>query len=432
MKLAPRTAGALLAVTVAIVSVLVAAPANATYAPPSGAVFNNPEGNFAARWRIVQTVNTAIRHARKGSRVMIAEFLMDSKGAADALIKARRRGVEVQVVLDGDDAHTGQAKRIARVVNRDNRPHKKGVDKNGIPLKWGRDRSFLVWCKGSCRGPGGNLHAKYYAFTHTGTAHNVVMISSSNLNAGGATRGWNDMYSMRERPKLIKTIEQVHAEMANDTPEGDSFRQVREGHVLARFYPKRKGTDPVLLDLRKVRCHGASGGAGRNGRTAINIAMFAWNNTRGMAIARRILQLASHGCEVSIIYGAPSKQVRLYLSGAARAGRIKLWDSRYDRDGDGYYDLRVHSKYMLINGVYAGDHSAWEVHTGSQNWGRGTLRRGDDNTINITSRRAYAQYIRNWDTLVAHGRRIGGPASQTETVPNAKPGFDAAERSELS
>jgi phosphatidylserine/phosphatidylglycerophosphate/cardiolipin synthase-like enzyme len=421
----PRPLNVALIGLVAAVCTIAFAPAAGAWQPPGGAVFNYPESSSAARWRIVDTVDAAIRHAHKGSRIMVSSFLMDAQRSADALIAAKRRGVAVQIVLDGNDGDTGQAKRIARVLNRDNKPRKKGVDKRGILLKWGRDGSFVRFCKGTCRGHGdGNNHTKFYLFSHTGTAKNVVMVSSSNLNKGGAGRGWNDMYIMRNRATLFRDYALIHGQMSLDRNFGRlNYRQFVAGNVTARFFPRPKGPDPVLRDLRQVRCHGANGGAGRNGRTAINISMFAWNNTRGMDIARRLVQLRHNGCYVSIVYGAPSAQVRDYLAASARAGGVKLWDSRTDRDDDGLFDLRVHHKYMLINGVYGGDHSSWRVHTGSQNWGRGTLRKGDENTINIVSRKAYRQYIANWDKMAAVSRQIGSPreAKIASTQPALRP-----------
>ncbi len=407
----PRPLKATLIALVATTCVVTVAPAAHAWEPAGGAVFNNPRGEFAARWRIVHAVNRAIQHAPKRSRIMVSSFLMDAKSSADALIAARRRGVAVQVVLDGNDGRTGQAKRMARALNRDNKPRLKGVNDRGIPRKWGRDGSFVVFCRGTCRGHGdGNNHTKFYAFTKTGTARNVVMVSSSNLNKGGAGKGWNDMYVMKDRRTLLRQYATIHAQMARDRSLGKkNYRAFQAGNVTARFFPRPKGPDPVLGDLQKVRCHGATGGAGRNGRTAINISMFAWNNVRGMDIARRLVQLRRNGCQVSIVYGAPSAQVRDFLAASARRGGVKLWDSRIDRNDNGLFDLRVHHKYLLINGVYGGDRSSWRVHAGSQNWGRGTLRKGDENTVNIVSRKAYTQYIRNWDRVAKASRRIGGP-----------------------
>ncbi len=380
------------------------APAAAAWQPPGGAVYNNPYGSHADKWRIVETVQQAVRNAPRGSTIMMTMFLMDGKKTADALIAARNRGVNVQLVFDGNDGRSAMARRMARVFNRDNKPGQP------IPARWGADQSFVVFCSGSCRGAGPhNNHTKFYAFTRTGTASNVVMVSSSNLNAGGAVRGWNDMWIAKGRAKMLSQYAQIHGEMSRDKPAGNRYRQLGDGNLTSRFFPKPKGADPVMADLNKVRCRGATGGAGRNGRTAINVSMFAWNGDRGMKIARKLVRLDRDGCDVSIIYGAPSKQVRLLLSGSARRGGVKLWDSRYDRNGDRVFDVRTHEKYMLINGRYGADSSAWRVHTGSQNWGRGTLRGGDENTLTVVSRGAYGRYISRWDYIARHWtvRRIG-------------------------
>lgn len=381
-----------------------AAPA-AAYEPPGGTVFNNPFGNYAAKNRIVMTITAAVRNARAGSTIQMSMFLMDGKNAADQLIRARNRGVRVQLVFDGNDGRSAQARRMASRFNADNRPGQP------IPERWGPDQSFVVFCKGSCRGgsaSGNNNHTKFYTFTQTGTANNVVMVSSSNLNRGGAVRGWNDMYVAKGRPQMLQQYSRIHYEMSRDVPAGDRYREVRDGNLISRFYPKPSGGDPVMADLNNVRCRGVSGGAGRNGRTAINVSMFAWNNERGETIARKLIRLDRDGCDVSIIYGAPSKRVRLLLTGSARRGGVKLWDSRFDRNGDGVADVRSHHKYMLINGHYGADQSAWRVHAGSQNWGRGTLRGGDENTLTIISRATYRSYMGNWGAVQNRSRRIGG------------------------
>ena len=384
----------------------------AAWEPAGGAHFNNPYGNYDARWRIVQQIDTAVKRARPRSRILISTFLMDSKPSADALLAAHGRDVEVQIVMDGDDAYTNQARRLARRFNKDNINPDTGepyLDAAGNPMKWGKDNSFVVFCEGSCRGGRHNNHAKFYVFTKTGTATDVVMVSSSNLNKGGAVKGWNDLYVAKFKAQMVRQYAGIHAEMAQDTPaDGDRYRQLTSGIFTSRFYPKPSGSDPVMDDLSKVRCKGADGGAGRNGRTAVNVSMFAWNHDRGMTIAKRLIQLDGYGCDVSVIYGAPSAKVRDVLRASARRGGVKLWDSRYDRDGDGIFDVRVHHKYMLINGRYGTDRSSWRVHTGSQNWGQGTLRGGDENTLNIVSRAAYRQYMGNWNYVARYGaRRIG-------------------------
>ena len=423
-------------VVVALLLSLVLAPpiASAAYTPPGGAMFNNPQGNRDARFRIIQTVNKAIKHSPRGSRIQMSMYMMDSRASTDLLIGARNRGVKVQLVLDGT-ARNPHTKRLARKFNRDNhklikpkkahgkkakkRTKKKHADKGhkkagkkgkkgkkkhaGKRRRGGPDGSFVVFCKKSCRAVGKPNHTKYFTFTRTGKARNVVMVSSSNLNKGGAVKGFNDLYVLKGRKKLIRDFGRVHKQMSADTSgDGDHFLKFRRGRILARFFPKRKGPDPVMLDLRKVHCKSAKGG-----RTAINVSMFRWNSERGFKIARKLVRLDNQGCKVSVIFGAPGRKVWGILMRSARHGGIRLWDSRVDFDYDLKPDLRTHHKYLLIKGWYGRDRRSWQVHTGSANWGR-SLRAGDENTLSISGRRAYKQYIRNWRWLTKHAaRRIG-------------------------
>ena len=403
------------------VSLTLCVPTASAYQPPGGAVFNNPMGDRDAQFRIIKAVNRAVKNTPRGSRIQMSTYLMDNKASVGLLIGARKRGVAVQVVMDGATRNP-QSRRLARALNGDNdkrvnpkRAKSKRV--NGRTVKGkrlkpryrrgGPDRSYVVFCKGSCRNGGVPNHTKYVTFTRTGKARNVIMVSSSNLNKGGAVKGYNDLFITKHRGALIRDFARVHREMAEDSNgDHDVMLRFKRGAFVARFYPKKNEGDPVLTDLKRVTCRGAKGGAGHRKRTAINISMFRWNSDRGLAIARKLVRLDRQGCDVSVVYGAPGRKVRKTLAKSARRGGVRLWDSRWDFDGDRSVDLRVHHKYMLINGRYGPDRSAWRVHTGSQNWGR-SLHAGDENTLSVASRNAYRDYIVNWRKMAKVSRRIG-------------------------
>ena len=394
-------------IVVAFLSVVIASmlwtPAAMAWAPAEGPLFNNPKGNDAARYRLQLRVEKAIRNAPRGSKVLISTYLLDRKPTVDALLGARKRGASVQVVLDGG-INTGPSRRLKFMLNRDNGKAGK---------QWGPDNSFAMQCAGSCRGGGPKqaMHSKFFAFSRTGTARNVVMVSSANLNRGGATLGYNDLFTMRGVSSTFATYDRVHQEMARDRVDGNPYVFHREGRFESQFFPKRsatRATDPTYQALSRVRCRGAGGGAGRGGRTAINVSMFHWGGERGVYLARRLLALNRDGCVVSVIYGAPSDEVSRILRDSAWRGGINLYDSRVDRNGDGQVDLRVHTKYMLINGKYNGDSSSWQVFTGSQNWVKNSLTGGDENTLRINSRPAYVRYMNNWNFVRVNGaRKIG-------------------------
>ena len=155
------------------------------------------------------------------------------------------------------------------------------------PVTWGRDGSYVKRCNPSCRTNEGNMHTKMFVFSRTAGASDVVMVSSSNLNRGGATLGWNDMYVIKDRPKSYGEYVRVHRVMTAGTPAPTSVIEIIDGPYTSRFFPIRnagRNKDPVLKDLNKVRCRSALG------RTRINISMFFWKGTRGNYITDQALQ----------------------------------------------------------------------------------------------------------------------------------------------
>ena len=110
---------------------------------------------------------------------------------------------------------------------------------------------------------------------------------------------------------------------------------------------------------------------------------------------------------MSIIYGAPSLQIAERLRNAARARLINLYDSRWDMNGDGFNEVRVHSKYILIKGRYGRDPSRPAASSpGRRTGSQGSLSRGDETTLNISRKKAYRQYIKHWTRVKAHSRRL--------------------------
>lgn len=435
-----RRLGALV-VAIATASVMVVTPVSAR--PIDAPAFNvpHPWGTPGQRSAILRKVESAINHTPKGQTMLISSYLFDQRSSVNALISACRRGVSVRVVLDGQIA-SHQSRRLVAALNGDNiRPNGHGgwtkpktrkcgrrlaghtkVSPDAMSAKqiqqsvsgptgnsrtWGKDKSYVKKCSGSCRGTGALMHAKFYAFSRTSGIPHVIMVSSSNLNDGGAVRGWNDLAAMKRRPKSFKMYEAIHLEMTQDDEGDDRGKfEVVDGPYTSRFFPwpgtGRKG-DPVMKDLNKIGCHGP------RGRTLVQVSMFYWKGTRGNYIATKLLSLAHHGCQVSIIYGAPSNQIASRLRAAAGAGVINLFDSRWwFDDGDTEVDVRTHSKYILVNGRYGGRARSWQVMMGTANWTPGSLVRADENSINIASASVWRAYSRNWTFVRNHSRRVPG------------------------
>lgn len=414
-----------------------------------------PWGSRAEQYRIINRIDRAINNVPARSNkvkdpvITISGFLLDSTHSVNSLLDACRRGVGVRVVIDGDIKNRN-SRRLIRGLNSDNvrddnhdgkpdHPARTGpcgrpkrhqhAGKRGssrvlpssplsgrslrasldLPttnsLTWGKDRSFVKQCQGSCRnaGGGGNVHAKFYLFSQTGHNKDVVMVSSSNLNRGGASSGWNDLYVMKNRPKSYNFYLTVHRAMTRQLRAGKGLLEVKDGPFTSRFFPMRgagQRNDPTLDDLDHIGCHS------NIGATQIHISMFYWAGPRGKYLVRKLLQLAHQGCRISIIYGAPGTTLAQTLRNAAAHQEVSLYDSRWDFDGDGYNEIRTHCKFVTVRGNYRGDKSAHVVMTGSANWVRGSLSLADENTININLDSAYRQYLRAWEVIKNHSRRL--------------------------
>jgi len=444
----------LLLVTVLLASFLLV-PASAM-GPRGGARFNAPEpyGGEAANYRIVKTVRRAINNTvptRKHPHpvIHVSTYLLDWTPGVNALIDACRRGVRVRVLLD-EDIDNWNSRRLITALNADNVRDRDGdgradsdpragkcnrrlpAEHDGLRVKpgsddtqldlftprqalrsvhapvrdsvtWGKDGSYVKVCRGSCRGKGGNMHSKFYLFNNTRRSHHVVMVSSSNLNRGGAELGWNDMYVVKRRKGLYRGFRAMHRLMTDDVRATAHKVQIKDGPFIARFFPMRnasRATDPTLHDLGKIRCHGPLG------RTKINISMFYWKGYRGDYLLDKVASLAHQGCRVRVVYGAPSLHIAARMRDLARRHVISLWDSRWDYNEDGWSEVRTHEKYVLVKGYVGRDRRAYRVWTGSQNWVTGSLSRSDETSLNIGLRSAYESYLQHWDNIRDHSRRL--------------------------
>ncbi|KAA1420327.1 hypothetical protein F0U44_07910 [Nocardioides humilatus] len=421
------------------------------YEPEGGATFNTPIpwGTAGERVHIVAKVEAAIRKIRPTKRdphpqLIIAAYLFDRKKSADAIIGACRRGVAVRVIIDRavvskplrrivttlnadnvrDSDHNGvadndpRAGRCNRALPAENGGLRTKADRHGIPLMrgtemrqsiheplgrevtWGRDGSYVLQCSGSCRGgEEANMHAKIYAFSSLGTANNVVMFASTNLNSGGINSGWNDLISMKNRPKTFQFVDKMHRLMTAQKHAGRQLVELKDGPYTTRFFPMvgvGKKRDPLMVDLRKVKC------SSDFGPTQIYIQQFWWNGHRGNYIWDRIHTLARNGCKVHVIFGAADSGL-LRRMRAARSGNFEIWDSRWDSsDIDGCVNTRTHMKNIAIKGTYGRDRKYAGVWTGTANWATGSLTRGDEVTLNVKSLPLFKQYAARWQTVRAH------------------------------
>jgi hypothetical protein len=356
-----------------------AAPAPCADAPEvrvtSGAVFSEPVGGDPAA--IAQRLCSLVKQTPAGATIQVAHFVMSGTagtGFADELVKAHRRGVRVQVLVDGDTRGAAVAQRLAAALGTDT-----------------ASASFLHVCTGpmsggtaACIGDKGQ-HNKFYLFSRVGRAKNVVVQSSANLTDLNSTTYWNNALTLVGDKRLYDAYSGYFDDLAAERKNLDYYRIVDTRTAQASFFPRAgtdASTDPIVENLDLVRCTPG---------TAIRVGMSEWDAYR-VAIAERLRDLAGRGCSVQVVYGILDDEVKQVLQSQPRI-ELRTLGSGSALPG------RIHSKYMLIEGSFGRDHRARVVLTGSHNYNQTSLRRNDEALLRLNDKSIYAQYVRNFDTM---------------------------------
>lgn len=368
-----------------------------TWVPPAGVAFNKPRGGQKARTKLVRQVIAGIKHSPPGSTIKIAAYSFDRRDVANALLKARKRGVNVQMIVN-DNWTSPQTVRLRKALGK--KPKKK---------------NFVVICKGACRGGKGNLHMKVYAFSQTGAATKVIMTGSANLTDRAVSLQWNDQVTILNQPGLYDAYLRIFKQLKFDkrvSPRrltyngGDNFDALfyKEGAkststVNSSVQAKLPGPseDPVMKTLRAIDCKAADG-YGVGGRTSIRIMMYGWNKVRGNWLADRVAFLKRSGCDVGIITSVAGGKVVKTLNRA----RIPLKSADYDYQTNLITEEQTvnfysHLKVLMINGTFQGK-SVKTVWTGSENWS-GTSFLNDELIIHMTGTKVYNKYLAKYRTM---------------------------------
>lgn len=416
------------ALVAATLSLGVAAPASATrdnYIPPTGPTFNDPYGSNLEVRSIIRMLNRTIDSVPKGGKIRIASWNVRSHNIGAALIRAHNRGVSVQVIMD---RHNWRPQNPNVDIQRVSKAFKKGKKNKRRPAGM---KSWVKRCKGSCRGPSGIAHSKFFLFDKVRgpkkkngkrrMAKHVIMYGSYNATELGATIQWNDQYVFRGQKKRYQTFHRVFKQMRKDKPVKQGFVTFNNGPAATHFYPyrgNRTKQDPVMKVLNRVRCQGANT---KNGVTRLRIAQTAMHGERGLRLARKVAQLQRQGCNIRIVYAMFGNRVL----GILRDAGVPLTHLAWDSNADGIYDRYIHSKAMTIVGHYNGRPGARITFNGSANW-TGTAVASDEvvgiiRRPGITSR--YTKWINGmansrpvaWDAPTARARAfVGSGASQAD------------------
>ena len=333
------------------------------YNPNPGLRFNEPYsrgGKSAVNIR--RHILRSIDSTRRGDIIQMAAWNVRGRSWSNALIRAHKRGVAVQVIMDkvnwSREHPNPEAAAVAKAL--------RGKEKNRPAQSW------LRLCAGSCRGARGIPHSKFYLFSRVQDRKYVTMFGSNNATDVAAKDQWNDLYTWVNNQTIYTQFQTIFNEMKLDkSQKGKGYveREFVPGKQKVYFYPYRgaiqkKIPDPDMDRLNRIRCTGATGGTGYKGHTKIRIMQTAIHGDRGIRLAQKLVALKKQGCDIRVVYALMGNNVHALLS-KYRVPKLQL---AYDRDRNGVYDIYIHLKSLAISGKYDNVSNARVVYNGSANW----------------------------------------------------------------
>jgi PLD-like domain len=351
---------AVLVIAIVVIAAGFQVPAHAgKYTPRPGVTYNSPVGTDAQQDAIFDKILRSIRSTPRRQDIRIMSWNIQSSGAVRALLRAQRRGVQVRVLMSRSNAEAIDNHYWTRLRNGLRRGNEHRVRSR---------RSWARLCGGSCRGSSGTAHAKYFLFSRTGRARQVVIHGSANLTLASTGYQWNDVYTTVNRERPYRFFVRIFEQMSKDRRVRHPYRVWHNGRDRFMFFPGGR-RDPVMGLLNKVRCNNAANT--RSHKTRLRIAPDVLREERGLRLGRKVWRLWQNGCDVRIGYTVMGVSVGRMLRRPGQRGRgVPMRHPVQDLNGDGMFDRYFHLKSMSIRGNVGGDRSNWVVLNGSSNWSR--------------------------------------------------------------
>ena len=356
------------------------------YTPPLGAVFSSPLDGHGRD--ILSQVYQSIQNSPKGSQIRLVVWNFDDPAITNALIAAKDRGVQVQVVV------------AESVKNRNFFRLRDYLGRNPA------DRSFALRCHNACRTNRFVMHAKIFLFSHVGKRRNISMFGSTNLTKAAGNRQWNDQTTTSNKG-LYDFFVQTFKEYAADKPVANKTDTYSSNRYRVVLFPVPE-YNPIANALEKVKCHDPAQRARGKGRTVVRIAIAGWFDEFGVRIAQQVRRLWDTGCDLRIVTTLAGRKINAILKRRYGRGRVPIRQVTIDNNRDGIPERYLHMKSIAVDGYYDGDPNANVVFTGSPNWS-GEARASDEVWVEVRKAkdlvRAYSRFTdRMFFGPAAHGR----------------------------
>jgi len=380
-------------------------------------VFNDPTTD-TAQYAIFRQLAAVIDHVPAGETIQMSWFEFKTPDYADTaskpnitthLISAHQRGVNVRIILDNtttNDDGTAKTDRNAIMP-----PYLKLSAELGTNTS---ASSYIMLCKADtgCIGKAKLGTANAYNHNKFLTASKVqlndgtpkqyvVFQSSGNIGTWDADTAFNNAITWSEQSSYNNYLT-YFADLKRYGPlaTGDN-NYYRVGNTndkyKTHYFPRQPtngdnnqaSTDTIVNVLDSVKCSYVGVDDGKTHQTDIRIAM--WALTR-VAVATKLADLVKAGCWVDVVYSTTSDSALAALKNVGgkpigiTACAVPL--------GNPNRTVKVHSKYMLIDGAYDDDQVP-RVFTGSHNYALTSLRTADETMVRVRDLQTHSDYLHN-------------------------------------
>lgn len=379
------------------------APA-AAYAPENGFSFNDPTGTTAQQYSILNKMNQALNNAPKGSTVRIAMYSGGVESFNQAVKNAHNRGVNVRIVSSAHSSGWTHWPKLTAALGTNT-----------------ASRSFAVTCEVGCFSTksGSYQHAKFLTFSQTGTAKQVVMVTSANQTSAQAETGWNNMYSFSGDSTQYRAYYTYFDRMVASAAKKDTidyYRTSTSSGLSSVFMPSISSrTHPYSAILNKVNCSAASG-YGYNGKTTVRVAMSIWSEAL-KGIAEKLVQLDNAGCTVEAIISAHGvhSTVQSILTKSTKYGGIEVRNASQDANKDGKLDRYLHDKAIAISGGF-GSSQTKTVWIGSMNLSTNGFRANNEILVKINNASAWQDFTEHYVKVERYSPVMRSSASSSRLM----------------
>ncbi|MEU6841300.1 phospholipase D-like domain-containing protein [Streptomyces sp. NPDC046716] len=341
-----------------------------------GPIFNDPLGTvdqqYAIRTRLVELTDAAL----PGSTIKVAVYHVWEQTIADALIRAKARGVNIRIALDSSSVNDRPTNTIYSQLKT---AFGTNIAASSFVTLCPKDKS----CLGDPKFGKSIMHNKFWLFSAVDGAKNVVVQTTANSTPSASTRFFNDALQLPNNPVLYGAYSDYFDDIAAKDWKNWDYRTVSNGHYKAYFYPRAgttNSTDTLYSVLNNVSCT-YKDAAGATQHTIVRAAIF--QITR-QAIADKLVALKKAGCTVSIEYATSDSGTWKSMHATGAPPRRCYNDDR-DPLNPGTKlgtPFIIHTKYVAIDGMYDGARNK-VTFTGSQNASNPALRENDEAYVKI-------------------------------------------------